>query len=288
MELRVILILVLAASIHSFWNLLAKKSLDKQVFLWLTLVVAGVLFLPFFCYLYTGIPPAGWNYIIISACLEAVYFLLLGRAYQCGDLSLVYPVARGSAPLFVAFFAFLFLGEAVSPAGFAGIVLIVAGIYTLHLKTFDRQGLFAPFRSLRERSSQFALLTGLATAGYSTVDKVGVGYVNPVLYIYLVFIGAAILLAPYMLHYKCELARREWRENKKEIAAVAVMIAAAYLLVLMAMTTSKVSYVSSVREISVVFAALLGSLVLREPFGGMKILGSLFIFSGIVCIALAR
>lgn len=287
MDYRVILILLLAAAIHSLWNLLAKKSLDKQVFLWLTLLVGAVLFLPLFYHHYSGIPVAGWAFIILSAGLEAVYYLLLGRAYQHGDLSLVYPVARGSAPLFVAFFAFFFLEEAVSPAGFAGIVLIVAGIYTLHLKATDREGLSAPFRSLKERTSQLALLTGLATAGYSTVDKAGVGQVNPFLYIYLVFVVSAVLLAPYMV-YKSEMVIREWRENKKGIAAVAVMNFSAYLLVLFAMTTSKVSYVSSVREISVVFAALLGILVLREPFGGMKILGSLFIFSGIVCIALAR
>ena len=131
MELQAILLLALAALIHSTWNLLSKQSLDKQAFLWLALVTSIVLFaVPFFL-LYTPIPSAGWFYIAISGGLEAVYYLLLGSAYQRGDLSLVYPLARGSAPLFATLFAALFLGELILPGGVVGIVLIVLGIYTL-------------------------------------------------------------------------------------------------------------------------------------------------------------
>src|ERR1700724_1456794 len=105
MEIGVILLLVLSALVHSAWNLLAKRSLDKQVFLWLGLVGSiAIFFLPF-VYLYRPFGWVGWVFILFSGLLEALYFLFLGSAYQQGDLSLVYPLARGSAPLFVALFA---------------------------------------------------------------------------------------------------------------------------------------------------------------------------------------
>ena len=100
--------------------------------------------------------------------------------------------------------------------------------------------------------------------------------------------ATALLLTPYMLTTRSAAIKEEWRANKAGIIAVAAMNAVPYLAVLFTLTTNKVSYVSSVREVSVVFGALLGTLVLREPFGRSKILGALLIFAGIACIGLAR
>lgn len=262
--------------------------MDKQVFLWLAVVATLViLFVPLW-FIYAPIASAGWGYIAVSGTLEAVYFALLGSAYQRGDMSLVYPLARGSAPVFVILLALLFLGERVFLGGIAGIALIVTGIYVLHLKSLDRRGLAAPFLSLKERPSQLALLTGLTIAGYNVVDKVGVRYASPVLYLYMDFLVAAALLAPYMVIARSEAIRREWRANKTSIVAVAIMFIASFTLVLMALTRDKVSYVAPVREVSVVFGALLGTLVLKEPFGKAKLAGSALIFVGIVCIGLVR
>src|SRR5205814_6487485 len=122
--------------------------------------------------------------------LEAVYFILLSRAYQQGDLSLVYPLARGSAPLFVTLFAFAFLGERAMAGGIAGILLVVLGIYVLHLKMLDLPGLYGPLLTLRDRTSQLALLVGLIVASYSVIDKVGVSYVNPLVYICFILLVA--------------------------------------------------------------------------------------------------
>ena len=288
MELHAILLLVLAAVIHSVWNLLTKKSLDKQVFLWLSLVVLSVVCLPVFIYLFTPFPSKAWIYIISSGALEAVYCILLTKAYQNGDLSLVYPIARGSAPVFATLLAVFFLNEYLPPEGIAGITLIAGGIYTLHIKSLDRQGILAPLLSLRDRTSRLSVLTGFTIACYSVVDKVGISHVSPFLYVYLIFAVTAALLTPYMVLTRSGLVAREWRSNKIMIFAVSLMFLAGYLLVLLAMRTSKVSYVTSVREMSVVFAAFLGVFMLREPFGRMKITGSIFIFTGIVLIALAR
>jgi drug/metabolite transporter (DMT)-like permease len=119
------------------------------------------------------------------------------------------------------------------------------------------------------------------------VDKQGVTYTSPVLYLYLILAVACALLAPYMLVARRQALRGEWRANGARIVVTAVFFVAAYLLVLVALRTTPVGYVSSVREVSVVFAALLGSVVLREPFAEKKTLGSLLIFAGIVCIGLS-
>src|SRR5574337_655334 len=286
METRTILLLVLAGLVHSIWNLLSKKSLDTQAFLWLSLVAMSILFFPLLLHLYTPISSRGWAYVIPSGAVEAMYFLLLGSAYQRADFSLVYAVARGTAPLFVVLIARGFLGEHISLIGFTGILLIVVGIYSMHLKSLDLTGLYAPLLSLGEGPSRIAFLTGLTIASYSVVDKVGISYVHPLQYAYLVLSVATVLLAPYMIFARSGSLIREWKGNRWRAIAVAVMFITAYLLVLLAMSTSRVSYVSSVREVSVVIATLLGTFVLHERLGERRFLGSVLIFAGIVCIGL--
>jgi len=288
MELRVVLMLLAGAVVSCAWNLLSKRSVDKQAFLWLCLAVLSVGFFVPFVLVFTSFSRTGWMIALASGVVEAVYFLLLGSAYQYGDLSLVYPLARGSAPVFVTVIARVVLGERVSVSGLLGIVAVVAGIYALHLRSFDRQNLLAPLLSLREKSSRLALLTGVTISVYMLIDKVGVQYVPPIQYAYLIFLIPTILLAPYMLSAKRKALVREWQANKLIALLAAVMFVISYSTVLIAMTTSKVSYVSSVRETSVVFAALAGTFILREPFGEKKIMGSLLIFFGIALIGLSR
>jgi drug/metabolite transporter (DMT)-like permease len=112
--------------------------------------------------------------------------------------------------------------------------------------------------------------------------------VNPLIYIYLVSVAAAIFLTPYMAAKKKNLIAKEWAFNKTKIIAVSIMLAAAYYIVLVSMTTSKVSYVSSVREVSIVFVTIIGTLIFKESFALRKIMGSVLIFAGILFIALAK
>ncbi|MDQ2906297.1 MAG: EamA family transporter [Ktedonobacteraceae bacterium] len=287
MTSQALLLLGLAGLMHSAWNLLPKKSKDKQVFFWLMMFAALFFFLPLFLYLYVPIPVIGWGYIVLSGLLEACYVLFLGAAYQHGDISLVYPIARGSAPLFVTLIAFVFPGERASPQGIVGICLIVCGIYVVHLTSFAWRELSAPLLSLRQKASQLALLAGLFIASYSIVDKVGIRYVNPVLYIYLIYLVLVLVLAPFVLIARRVAIVSELRESKLKIIVASIMSLTTYLLVLFALTGNKVSYIASAREVSVVFAALLGAVVLRESFGKQKVVGSLCIFAGIVCIALS-
>jgi drug/metabolite transporter (DMT)-like permease len=278
-------LLLLSAALHAVWNLLVKRSNDKQVFLWLALTISLLALLFPFIFFSKPFPAVGWLYIVPSALLEAFYFVLLGNAYSQGDLSLVYPLARGSAPVFVLLFASFFLGERVTWGGAVGIACVTLGIYILHIKGPNLRTLLAPFRSFAERPSLLAILTGLTIASYSVVDKAAMGHVDPLTYLYLVFLVTCILLAPVMLRKRQALAI-EWHKQRVSIVAVGTMSAAGFLLVLVALTSTQVSYVTPVREISVVFGALLGGIVLREAFAFAKVLGSVVIFAGVVCISL--
>ncbi len=298
MPLQVVGLLAFAGLLHSVGNLFAKRGEDAQAYLWLVLAVVAVggavpllVFGAISGMHGMSLPPIAWALVALSGALEALYYTLLGRAYQVGDFSLVYPLARGSAPLFATLIALLFLHEDPSWSGAVGILLIVCGIYVLHVPAFDRKGLLAPLvavsGSMRGGISLLALVIGLVIASYSVVDKEGVGFVSPVLYLYLILVVPTILLAPRMLAKRRAAVRREWTRRWPRIVTTAVCFLGAYLLVLFALQTTQVGYVSSVREVSVVFAAVLGSLALREPFAEKKILGSLLIFAGILAIGLA-
>ncbi|MEL7566707.1 MAG: EamA family transporter [Dehalobacterium sp.] len=281
------MLLLLAAIIHSIWNLLAKRSIHKHVFIWLGLCASSIFFLIPFCYFYKPFSPQGWRYILLSGLLEGIYYYFLGAAYRQGEISQVYPIARGSAPLWVTIFAICFLHEEISLQGFMGILLILAGINLMYFKPYLQKGFHELWNALKEKSAKYALITGISIACYQVVDKKGVSYVDPFIYIYLVFVVSAIALAPVMLKRKPAI-KEELVKNKISILTVGIMNLTAYGLVLLAMTSSKVSYVSSVRELSVIITPVLGTILLKEFFTWDKIIGSVLIFFGIFSIALVR
>jgi drug/metabolite transporter (DMT)-like permease len=288
LSLSAIAFLALAGLLHAGWNLLVKNSRDKQAFLWLVLVLISLPSVVLFAMLVQPQPWEAWGLALLSGVFETVYFLLLGGAYGRGDLSLVYPLARGSAPLFATVFALLALHEPVRPLGFAGIALIGLGIYTQHLRTLSGRGLLDPLLHLRERPSQLALLTGLCIAGYSVVDKAALHYFPPFTYITLLFALPALMLTPAMiLPARRQAVRAEAALHWRAILGVAVLMPVTYGIVILTLQNNPVSYVAAVREISVVLAAVFGTMVLREPFGRAKLLGAAFIFAGITLVALA-
>ena len=281
--------LLFAAMLHAIWNMFAKRSIDNQTFLIGSVMISTLLLAPLALTRWHPVSPAAWGIIVLSAALEAAYYLLLGKAYKGGDLSLVYPISRGSSPMFVTLLAVLVLGERIAPIGLFGIALTIAGIYIVHLKSFAKDALLEPFRAIaNSRTSQLALLTGMTIAGYSAVDKVGVSMVDPVLYIFIVFAMSMVMLAPFMWLKKREALKIEWRVNWRTMLLVGAMIAGGYLLILIILASNKVSYATSVRSASVVFGALLGLVVLKEPLGDKKLLGAGVIFAGIICIGLAQ
>ena len=285
------LTLVLLASVaHSSWNFLLKRSEDKEVFIWGLLVAASVLLAPLGVMLawQNPIESVGWWFVTATIVLHILYFGLLGRSYTEGDLSLVYPIARGMGPMLVPILAVVFLGETIASSAIAGIVVIVAGIYTVSWWGSFRRLARHPLDLFRNPGTRYAVLTGLTIAAYTIVDKRGVSYVQPFLYMYLMTLGSAVGLSPYVL-VKRRLGgiRNELRANSVVISVAGSLTFLAYGLVLTAFSLSRVSYVAPAREVGIVVTVLIGVLVLREPFGAGRLLGSVIIVAGLLLIALS-
>ena len=285
-----LLLVLLSAVAHATWNLLMKRAVRPEVFSWWLLVSAATLMAPLGAVLLWRDPPvgAGWWFVVGTALLHVPYFIFLGRSYARADLSLAYPIARGTGPALVPLAGALLLQEAVAPLAIGGIVCVVLGIYTTYWGGRLHLLLKAPLALLKQSGTRYALLTGLVITVYSIWDKEGVGYVNPFLYMYLLTLGTGACLAPYIfLMHRGAAVRHEWRLNARTITVAGLLTFVAYGLVLTALTFSRVSYVAPSREVGIVIGALLGVVLLKEPFGRSRLLGSCFIVAGLVLIALS-
>ena len=283
-------LILLASLAHSTWNLLLKRSGDKEVFVWCLLVAASLMLVPLGAILLwlNPIQGAGWWFVLATILLHILYFVLLGRSYEQGDLSLVYPIARGVGPMLVPVLAVLFLGETVALPAIFGIATIVVGIYILAWWGNFHSLLRRPLEFLTNNATRYAVLTGVTIAVYALVDKPGVGHVQPFLYMYLMTLGSAVGLSPYILRGKGIVAiQREWRTSFAPILVAGPLMFLAYGLVLTAFSLSRVSYVAPAREVGIVFGVLMGVFLLKEPFGAGRLLGSGFILGGLVLIALS-
>lgn len=282
-----LLLVTIAAGGHATWNLLTKRSRDKTVFLWWTGVAGTLVFLPV---VIAATPtwhlaPGLWAGVGLSIAIRATYLAALGSAYARGDLSLVYPLARGMAPVLVPPLAVVLLGERPSAIGWLAILTVAAGVYVLHLPGLGAADLLRPLRALGLPHARYAALTGLMTAAYSIVDKWGMSHgAPPLLYAYLTIPGAALCLTPIALR-RPEAVRAEWQGGRMVIPVVAVLMTASYLLVLFAMRLAPVSYVAAARELGIVFGALLGSVVLAERHLPQRLAGAALIVVGVLLLA---
>jgi drug/metabolite transporter (DMT)-like permease len=285
MTAAAVTLVIAAAALHACWNLLTKRGADKLVFIWWTGVVGSVLLLPATAWL---APAPAWPdglapRVGLAAVLRATYFFSLTAAYSRDDLSVVYPVARGVAPVVVAIAGVVFLHERIAAQAVIGIVAVAAGVYTVHLEGFSLQAFAASVSALRSRALIYALLTGGLTAAYSIIDKWNINDgVPPVWYAYLTIPVAALLLTPAAIARRSW--QREWQLNRVPILLVSVLMTGSYLLVLFALRLAPVSYVAPSRELGIVFAAVLGALLLGERFGPARVVATAAILIGVVLI----
>ena len=281
-------LILVSALAHSTWNLLLKRSGNQEIFVWWLLVAASVLMAPLGAVLlwFNPVDQPGWWLVLATVVMHSLYFLLLGRGYAQGDLSLVYPIARGIGPMLVPVLAVVILGETMAPPAIAGVVAIIAGIYIVSWWGSFRRLVRRPLAFLTNSATRYAILTGLTIAVYALIDKRGVSHVQPFLYMYLMTLGSAAALAPYVLRKQGWTAvRREGRVNLLPITVAGLLTFLAYGLVLTAFSLSRVSYVAPAREIGIVIGVLMGVFILKEPFGGGRLLGSGFIVLGLGLIA---
>jgi len=273
-----------AAVIHATWNALAKRGRDPMSMLWWAGSLSSLAMAPFAVYVLRrdGFSPRALPFVVATVILHSLYFLSLGKAYQSGEFSLVYPLARGLGVAIVPAGAFVLFAERLSPLGVGGIVLIAAGIFVLHWRpgAWSEDALLKP-------GTGWAIATGLCIASYSLVDKVGVSHLHPVPYLWAMMIGSCLSLLPPVLAREGALAR-EWRENRGAVLASGVLSPGGYLLVLFAFQLSKAGYVVAGREVSIVISALIGSLWMKEGALGQRLVGAGIVAGGVICVALAR
>jgi drug/metabolite transporter (DMT)-like permease len=275
-------LLVLAGAMHAGWNLLVKEAREKEIFTWLSLLVGAICFAPTLA-LGGVVPARAWPFVVASAAVEALYFFALTRAYRIGDFSLVYPIARGAAPALLALWAALFLGERPRPAGLLGLAILIAGLLVVGGGAWwARRGA----RGLAPSGVAAALAVALCISVYSAIDGAAVRIVSPLPYTVLILGLSAVFCAPIIaVRFGRAPVVAEWRANWPRVVAVGVLNLATYMIVLVAYSRAPVAYAGAVREVSVVFAALVGWRWLREPFGRPRTIGAALIFAGIVTIA---
>ena len=283
MPFTAIALIIAAAAMHTAWNLIIKRAREKQVVTWWALVVGALINLP----LLAGatVPARVWPYAIASAAVEAAYFMLLIRAYQNGDFSEVYPIARGAAPVFIAAWAVLFLGERPQAAGLAGLALLLAGLIVV-----GASRLFAGAKAINFNGAlaATALAVALCISIYSAIDAGAVRLMQPAAYNVLVLGLTGVFIAPFVVaRFGVRALVREGRANAIRIIATGVLLLLAYRLVLEAYSMARASYVGALREISVVIAAFAGWRLLDERLGVLRTAGAVLIFCGIMVVALA-
>lgn len=280
------LALVLAAAFaHAAWNYLAKKISGGAPFVWLMAAMSAVLYAPLAAWLYLayrpviGLPELGL--IAGTAALHAVYFLLLDKGYQFGDLSVIYPLARGTGPMLALVAAAALLGERPSLLAVAGAAAIGAGILVL---AGNPAKLGDP---ANRRPIIYALLCGTTIAAYTVWDKIAVStfLIPPLLYDWSANLGRVLLLTPAAVRDWGRVGE-QWRANKLSIAAVAVLSPLAYILVLTAMVFSPVSYIAPAREISILIGTLAGTHILREGNAKPRLATAGVMLAGLAALAL--
>lgn len=273
------------AFVHAFWNLLVKQSRNPAAFLYFSAVVSLFVTAPIVI-LTTPLDavPALVPILVVSGVAETVYMISLTRAYEHGDLSLVYPLARGSAPFFVTLWSALFFGERLPPFGLLGVALVGSGIYLTTLPSL--RDWLKPIRSLELVSSRWALIAGLCISIYTLADRQGVQFVSPVTYNLYIFALMALGFTPYMLlTHRWRTARSEFKANWKGISGTGVVNIVNYLVILWALTILPASYVSAVRGSSIIMGAYYGWRVRGEPLGSARIAAVFLIVAGIVSLA---
>ncbi|WP_370947846.1 EamA family transporter [Amycolatopsis sp. cg5] len=282
-------LVLVAAVVHALWNLAAKRVVDGgAAFVFLYYTTSAVVFLPVaIVLLCTESERPQWSWLLASlgsAVLHVAYGIVLQRGYDAGDLSVVYPLARGTGPLVSVLAAVVFLHERPGLVGLLGALLVVAGVLVIstgragehHDPVARRAGVF------------YGLLTGVVIAAYTLWDAHSVKNVEvpPIVYFVLGSVLQSVLLAPHALRRRSETVRL-WRAHRKEVLVVGLLSPIAYLLVLYAMRVAPVSLVAPARELSIVLGGLAAWLVLGEANAVRRLAGSVIVLAGIAAIAIA-
>ncbi|HET6846476.1 MAG TPA: DMT family transporter, partial [Anaerolineales bacterium] len=245
------------------------------------MMLGSLLLLP--ALLFVGLPArTTWIMLLISAAVEASYFIILPYAYEDADFSLVYPLARGAAPALIALWSVLFLKEQLTPGGVAGLITIILGLLVV-----GGSGWLLANGKPHWRGILPALLLALCISIYTVIDGAAVKMTSPLAYAALIYFVSSLYMTPFIVRrYGWTRLTQEFRLNGRRLLLIGILIQAAYFLALLAYRLSHVSYSGAIREVGVVMGAFAGWQFLGEKFGAARLIGAIVIFVGILMIAL--
>jgi drug/metabolite transporter (DMT)-like permease len=277
-------IVLIAAVVHAFWNLLAKRAGGGAVFVWLYAVCSTIIWTPLtlssFLRVRHSLTLVDLTFLVGSGLIHTAYFVVLQKAYRVGDLSFVYPLARGTGPALSALGAIVLLGERPTTVALAGTALVVFAIVVF----FKPGGLSVG----RQHAVVLGLTTGVLIASYTLWDKhaVTARHIPPILMEWATGATRVILLLPIALRNWSEV-RIDWKTRRWFAIWIGVLNPLAYLLILFAMTFTPVSYIAPSREISILFGAFLGGHFLGEGDCPRRLAGAGIMVLGILCLSVA-
>lgn len=292
MSLQAFALILLAGLVHAGWNIAAKKAGGDSRFAFFTSALMMVVWAPLGWWLGRDAvvqwSPREWGFIVASGLLHVAYYVILLRGYRRADLTVVYPLARGSGPLLSSFVAIALLGEQLSLLGGLGIVGVVGGVFLIAGGPALLRATHDPAARERVHAGMFyGVLTGAFIAAYTVVDgyAVKVLRMSPILVDYMGNFVRLAVLAPAVLR-DLPTARSLWRVQWRFALLVAAVSPIAYVLVLYAMREAPLSHVAPAREVSMLFAALIGGHLLNEGDRAARITGAALIAVGVTALAL--
>ena len=285
MSIVAFVLVLVSASLHATWNFLAKRAGGDTAFVWLFSLIATVIYFPLAMFvLVVQKPQLGAPELIalaITCVLHIAYYLFLNWGYQVGDLSLVYPIARGAGPLLGVVGAIAILGERPSPLAIFGMLLISSGIVILTTgPNKNRKG------SVRN-GIIYGLLTAVAIGAYTIQDKQVVGYflVPPLILTWVSSLVQAVILAPHALRH-WDRVKFNWQAHKREAFSIGVLDSLSYILFLIALSNGAITHLSPLRQTSILIGAFLGTRLLSEEGGRRRIAAALVMMVGVIVLAL--
>lgn len=275
----VFIIVLSAAGAHAAWNFISKKVSGNLITLWCGMFAGIICLLPFSIYfiIKEGFDTGGIPFILISSAGQVLYFLLLFRCYRTGDISMVYPISRGTGIAVTTIVSFFFLHETISSFGMTGIAAILAGIIAIG---------FADVSSSKSYKVCFlSILTGICIAVYSMSDNRGVTYNNPFLHMTVSYIIDCLMLVPFVFKKGSAPVLGIWKNYKKYCLILGIGSPGIYMAILFAFRLmGEASYIVALREFSVVIGAVLGFIFFKEKPTLWKIFGIISIIAGLVFI----
>jgi drug/metabolite transporter (DMT)-like permease len=283
MSITALILVILASVTHAFWNFLAKKANGGIALVWLIYLTSTIIFLPLAAWVVfqqgASFTFSFFIVCLVSGGLRLLYFIFLQTGYQKADLSVVYPLARGSAPVVSTLGAVLLMNETVTTLSVVGLLLIIGGVIII-----SKPKVAEPKRL--KAGLVYGLITGLMIAIYTLWDKLAISTYNiaPVLLTFASNIMGAVLLLPIALKKRSEV-KDELSKHRWHILAISVLSPVSYILVLIAMKTTDIVYVAPVREVSILFGVFMGGQLMAEEDTKRRLIASMLILAGVIVLS---